>query len=377
MTRVLVVGANVEGEQILLSRLQQLAGLPQGSVHTCRDPGQCDVLIVKDTPGLRNAGLRMRQERPDMRLWVEDAAGQLRDGEDLHLPLLDSSAIASVLGRDAAGTAADNVIALPCSAVTRARLEAASGQAQHGDSVQGPAIGEAAQPRVSNAPTAMTCSAVSAHVLTRQLREGIAARTGHAALQTDLGVLAVMDFSTGQAVLPAAVGGGSLAEAAHWLGQQLGVARLQETDANAYQNACAHGQRLPLRALLWQSAVGYPHWDRLDARLDSQSLITLESWPDFRVLARQQDVFRLCSLLVKRPSSLEQCMRLLDLPESTVKTLVRSAFLAGYAQLSSPDGKPPESDVGQVVCGGSSGAATKGSLLARMWRSVRAAGRRS
>lgn len=97
MTRVLVVGADVDGERVLLERLHRMAGLPMGSLQACRDLDECELLIVRNSPGLINAALRMRQTRPGMRLWVESQDGVLLDGGQQALPKLPATEILSVL----------------------------------------------------------------------------------------------------------------------------------------------------------------------------------------------------------------------------------------------------------------------------------------
>ena len=92
MARVLVVGTDIQGEQALLQRLRLASALPDGQVRRSRDLDDCDLLVIRDTPALRNAAQRMRQQRPRLQCWIEDNGGQLRDG-DGHQDVLDDGAI--------------------------------------------------------------------------------------------------------------------------------------------------------------------------------------------------------------------------------------------------------------------------------------------
>lgn len=88
---------------------------------------------------------------------------------------------------------------------------------------------------------------------------------------------------------------------------------------------------------------------------------------DFRLLAHQHDGFRLCSLLVKRACSVDECRQLLDLDAATVQAFVHSAYLCGYAMVETPEGV-----TAAVAAPPSRNATTGGSLLSRMWRNLRA-----
>lgn len=72
MARVLVVGTDIQGEQALLQRLRVASALPDGQIRRSQDLDDCDLLVIRDTPALRNAALRMRQQRPRLQCWIED-----------------------------------------------------------------------------------------------------------------------------------------------------------------------------------------------------------------------------------------------------------------------------------------------------------------
>lgn len=342
----------MEGERLLLERLHAMARLPSGSLEACRDLDECDLLIVRDRPGLRNAAMRMRQTRPTMRLWVEDTAGQLRDGVDEPPPLLAQAEIIAVLCGNSRHAAHVDVPAA-------------------NDPVQQPAV------VVEQMPVATSDTRNGHHGnhdVVRALRRGIRAREGHALLCVSGQPMLALDYANAQAVALDPTLPNGLAEAVGWLAQRLDTVTIRELDAWRYEQHEHQGQRLPLRALLWQVAQQSGNWDRVDAQLQQGALIQLQGWPDFRVLARQQDVFRLCSLLVRRPSSLADCVSLLDLAPATVQGFVHGAFLAGYVTLSLPESSATATAPAATAMP-SPVSNQGGGLLARMWRSVRAVGR--
>ena len=379
MTRVLVVGADVDGERVLLERLHRMAGLPMGSLQACRDLDECELLIVRNSPGLINAAQRMRQTRPGMRLWVESQDGALLDGAQQALPKLPATEILSVLNGHA--RVAANSEPLHQDVSHQGPPSSLSGASQS-TVIAAPASD--ASPRLSPSRDAL-CSNDSAQEddidagrygvqgsfsLARALRHGIRQRQGSALLYDgDQPVLAI-DFSSAQAVPLLPVMQQGLAEAAQWLGGRLSQLRLVDISAEKYLCHEQQGQRLPLRALLWQAAQQMHDWERVDAQLEQGAVIHLQGWPDFRVLARQQDVFRLCSLLVRKPSCQAECVHLLDLAPATVQAFVHGAFLSGYVRLDEVSKSAFEQvrqDMRNVP------AQPRGGLLARMWRSVRAA----
>lgn len=368
MTRVLVVGADVDAERILLERLHRMAGLPMGSLQACRDLDECELLIVRNSPGLINAAQRMRQVRPGMRLWVEAQDGVLLDGAHAALPKLPATEILSVLNGHSR-LAANNEGAAPLDQgrppIPPVMAAPVSDLPPRLRVVPTPVP----DPVHEMEPDAGMSGVQGSFALARALRSGIRQRQGCALLYAgDKPVLAI-DFSSAQAVPLLPVMQQGLAEAAQWLGSELKGLRLLEIHADKYLAHEQQGQRLPLRALLWQAAQQMSDWERVDALLQQGAVIHLQGWPDFRVLAKQQDVFRLCSLLVRKPSSQGECVNLLDLSPATVQAFVHGAFLSGYVRLdevSSNAFEQVRQDMRNVP------APARGGLLARMWRSVRA-----
>ena len=92
--------------------------------------------------------------------------------------------------------------------------------------------------------------------------------------------------------------------------------------------------------------------------------VKLLRWPDFRVLGHDHDGFRLCSLLLKRACTVDECAMLLELPAAAVRDFIHAAYLCGYAQLQSAPVAPMTAVRG-------SGPGTDNGLLARLWRHLR------
>lgn len=315
MARVLVVGSDVQGERALLQRLRVAASLPADTVRSCRDLDECDLLVIKDTPALRNAALRMVRERPRIQFWVEDQDGQLRQGQGDNRGVLDDNAI------------------------------------------------EHALRRMPEAPISIDepCTARGAKAITRALRESLPARQGHAVLALEGSPRLLLDFVQDQMVVPAGV---PVADLAQHLSDSFDALSLHGISERRYQQLAGALPRQPLRPLLWQWGLRPAHWHDLDARLQRHARVKLLRWPDFRVLGHQHDSFRLCSLLLKRACSVDECARLLDMPAEAVRGFVYPAYLCGYAALEDTAASAP------MLRAGSGG----GTLLARMWRSVRQRG---
>lgn len=200
-----------------------------------------------------------------------------------------------------------------------------------------------------------------AKAITRALRERVPQRQGHAALLLGDAPRMLLDFTLDQIVVPEGVPAASLAQDLSDRFESLSLHGLSE---RRYLELAGLLPRQPLRPLLWQWGQRPAHWQALDARLRRGARVRLLRWPDFRVLGHQHDSFRLCSLLLKRASSVEECATLLEVPEEAVRGVVRPAYLCGYAALEDPAPLPAPLRTG-------TGSAT---LLARMWRSVRQRG---
>ncbi|MCL7715473.1 hypothetical protein [Stenotrophomonas mori] len=325
MARVLVVGSDMQGEQALLQRLRGVAALPAGvQVSSCNALDACDLLVIKDTPALRNAALRMLSLRPWLHCWVEDRHGRLHGGlSDAPVPL-DDAAIARALGDMQAG---NRDTAAAHAAPPRATAEAATGD-----------IAEGMQ------------------AIIEQLRSALASGGGRLSLCLGGEPVLLLDIEQEQAIALRAVAG-----LPQLLADSFEALQLQVPTSADWQRLDAGLPRHPLRPLLWQwGQASSVRWPDLDRQLDAGAAVRLSRWPDFRVLGHDHDGFRLCSLLLKLPCTAAQCMQLLALPPAQVRGFIHAAYLGGYAVIEAPSRKASALSV-----------AGTGGLLARMWRSMR------
>lgn len=312
MARVLVVGSDMQREQALLQRLRGVADLPAGvRVSSCNALDACDLLVIRDTPALRNAARRMLSERPRLQCWVEDGQGRLHgDLSDGPAPL-DDGAIARALS------------------------------GMHGNAAA-----------ASKAPVV----AQGIHAVTEELRCRLAARQGQLSLCLHGEVLLLLDMEHEQALPLREVG-----VLPRHLADNFESLQLQALQNAQWQQSSEGMPRHPLRPLLWQWAQsGGMRWPVLDQQLQEGAAVRLLRWPDFRVLGHDHDGFRLCSLLLKRACSSDECMRMLELPSALVHGFIHAAYLSGYARI---EAAPPA--IAHVP------GASQGGLLARMWRSMR------
>ena len=316
MTRVLVVGSDTREELELLGRIRQAASLPADAVSSSKDLDECDLVVVKDTPALRNAAMRILSLRPSLQLWVADQHGGLRDGKLDDAPLLDDDTIGQRL------------TSLPRS------------------------------PALLDAPLLAT----GRKQVTRLLRQRQRNKNGCLLLAIHHQPYMLMDFQTDQSIVLGKQRDSTAEIAAH-LGDMFDAIGLQELSTQQFQLLAGEQPRQPLRPLIWQMAER-GNWQELDQQLEQHARIKLLRWPDFRVLGNQHDGFRLSSLLLKKPCSVQECVALLDMDAAEVRGFVYSAYLCGYAQV-----EPAEP--GSVVTPAPRCTPSGGSLLARMWRSVR------
>ncbi|MGH8053927.1 MAG: hypothetical protein ACREP4_08395 [Stenotrophomonas sp.] len=329
MTRVLVVGSDTREEKALLGRLLQVAGLPPEALQRCADLDQCDLLLVRDTPALRSAAKHMASKRPAMRLWMHDDAGVVHDGRSDSLHELDDAQIQHALAPPASP---------PTSPLT-------------------PEDAESLQPE----NTEGLFLASGAKQMTRLLRQRLQERKGYALLSVQSKPMLLIDFEHDQAV-PLNAEISTEQNLAQQLGEVFDLLALQELSPQRFQTLAGNVSRQPLRPLLWQLAQHSDNWTDFERRLQQHAQVSLLRWPDFRVLAHQHDGFRLCSLLLKKPCSLHECTRLLELDIDATRAFMRSAYLCGYAEVKIPEVAPPPPPAPKQ------GASA---LLARMWRSVR------
>jgi hypothetical protein len=197
--------------------------------------------------------------------------------------------------------------------------------------------------------------------LTQRLRQRLWQKTGFAQLSLDGEPRLLIDFAQDHGVpVNTTMLTRPLVRA---LGEGFGRIVLQELAADRFASLAKDQVHQPLRPILWQVAQHGGDWDDLDRRLLRHARIRLLRWPDFRLLAHQHDGFRLCSLLLKRPSTVDECRRMLELDTDTVQVFVRSAYLCGYAMVEIPETP--------LLAAASPTPAHTGSMLARMWRHLR------
>ena len=292
----------------------------------------CDAMVVDTGSPMLFVARRTAALRPEMILLTLDADGILRNAREDACPGLDSAALSGLFGgSDPARPPTDAPTDAPVAHAVPSPLAATMAPA--------PPHAAGAQPP-----------------LAERLRGLMVAADGHAQLLLDGKVVVLLDFDRKLAVpaLPADELPALLAKA---------FARLSlETVTSARFNAGQDiEQALPVAPLLWAVA------QRMEADaaplppLSTGSVLSLRQWPDFRALAHRHDHFRLCCLLLKRPSTAREASRLLDIDQAVVTGFFNAAYLSGYADISQAPAQAAA--VAQPH--------RAGSTLARMWRSVR------
>lgn len=356
MARVMVVGFDALGEQSLMARLRRICG-GHDRIERTHHLDTCDLLVIRDLPALCRTATRVTGDRPGLKLWIEAADGRLCEGRDGNpfSPRFDDDAIRAAL-----------VPGAPPSTVTAAAdveigNEVASVPLQAAPQHPQSAPSAVASSAPSNAPATAADAVSGAKPVTRLLRQCMQAHQGHGLLSADGVPLLLLDYGHDHG-LPVA-GSAAIGDVARWLGAAFPRLVLEALAPDRFESLAAGCQRLPLHPLLWQTAQHSGHWEDLDRQLQAQARVRLLRWPDFRVLGRQHDGFRLCSLLLKKPCTVPECSQLLGVDEAVVRDFVHTAYLCGYAALEAP---APVDLTARIQAG-----ASTGSLLARMWRSLR------
>ena len=204
--------------------------------------------------------------------------------------------------------------------------------------------------------------ASGAKAITRAIRAGVRQKQGHVLLRRGMETRLLIDFEKDVVATASSLAPAALAEA---LAADFDQLRMQAISEFAFERLSRGLPAHPLRPLLWQWGQQARGWQDLDAKL-CEAKVRLLRWPDFRVLGRQHDSFRLCSLLLKRPSSVDECVQMLDVPAEQVRSFVHPALLCGYANLEPFALSAPAMQQAP--------ARAEGTLLARMWRSMRRLG---
>lgn len=409
--RVLIMGMDMPTEHALLQRLQALppvvpadadAGIVASSMAarsiaplaSSDDPWTCDLLIVAGSSAMSRVGQRIAQTRPSLPFWILDDDGHLRDGRGTSEAVLAPEALHAVLARSTdasqqvdagAGTEEDASVtaahaAANVDAGTSGTVATATGTpatpltnvavAMHDDpATAAPAVvidetpgPAAAIATATTAPAAAIAPVVDTTPIAGLLRERVANGEGLATLTHDGQALLLLDFDRRLAA-PAA---GVDKDIASVLAADFHRLRLEPLSARDFNTSAASAQSMPLAPLLWNIALRIDGPVPLLDPMDRRTVLSLRQWPDFRALAHRHDHFRLCCLLLKRPSTTAEAADLLELDAATVDGFFNAAYLSGYAQVSRP----------AVVAPPAAESATParkrgGSALARMWRSVR------
>lgn len=321
MLRVLVFGADLQGEQSVLRRLCTIEPGAQGQMRLSQDFGSSDLVVVRGNAGLCNAVRRIARSHTGVALWALDDDGLLSDAQHDPPRPMDEGAVRRVL------SGLLRPVPPPVAAV----------QAADADPGDLPALFEG-------------------------LRRGLAAGDGFAALQLDGRSAILVDFRRRLLLAPLSAHNDQVLE----LPQGTTFQRLRLRTLPARQVALHVGQHgLPLVPALWQAALRMQVAPVLVAPLHEDTRMALLRWPDFRVVAHRPDDFRLCSLLLKRACTAGEAGQVLAIDAGSVRAFFNAAWLTGYAHEQAGGAaplKPPS-------------RSAPGSLLASLWRGIRGQGK--
>lgn len=329
---VLSLGIDRASEVALLQRFATLPGLATTAFLASDDFEHCDVLVVDPASPMLFVARRTAALRPDMILLMLGPGGTLHDGRDPTCPGLAPARLATLLGV---------APAVPAAPVTHVPVTFAR-----------PPSGSPVASAPAGAPPP-----VSTPALAEQLRERIVSADSHAALMLHGSAVLLLDFDRKLAV-PMAPSADDAATSLARVFTQLSLRPISAAEFNA--GADTH-QAVAVAPLLWAVAQQVEPAAALLPPLTAERVLSLRQWPDFRALAHRHDHFRLCCLLLKQASTVQEAAQLLDLDPAVVAGFFNAAYLSGYAEpgeaRARPQPQPPPR--------------RGGSTLARMWRSVR------
>lgn len=199
----------------------------------------------------------------------------------------------------------------------------------------------------------------------QSLREGAAHGTGQATLLHGAVAVFHVDF---KAQRVSCLGAGPPEE--RRLGQHLAAmareVRLSESVDPNVNERVRDRRSQALSSLLWDAALDAGPEHRI-AEIDADTVVRLRRWPGFHLLAHRHDHFRLCSLMLRRPSSARECVDMLGIDMEQTQAFAHAAYVAGCAEL-----RPAEASSAHAA---KVGWRHGGSRLADWWRSVREAQR--
>ncbi len=317
MAKVLIMGSDATGEQTLLQRLHAVSGMPGLSLTLCHDFSDCDLLVVRDNPMLCKAAQRIASNHPWLPMWSLADDGSLRDA--LHEPPapLDDAQVRAALQRlHVVAQSSPKIAPIPELPAT-----------------QDMPLGVAMRMRLTAADTV-------------------------AALTLEESPLLLLDFRRLLAVVPPGAPWSDQAPA-QVLGREFGRLSLRTLPPAQYSALFVDLPSVPLIPLLWQASLRMQVVPELLAPLHEGSRLHLQRWPDFRVLAHRHDDFRLCSLLLRRASTVLEASHALGVDPGATRAFFNAAWLSGYANVEvEAVADPPR-------------ARGPGALLASMWRGIR------
>lgn len=323
MAKVLIMGSDLPGELALLQRLRAVSGMPGLTLTLCHDFSDCDLLVVRDNPVLRNAAQRIVSNHPWLPMWSLSDDGGLSDA--LHEPPVPLN-----------------------DAQVRAVLQRLHVVAQ-------------SSPQIAPVPVPST---------TEDMPLGVALRTRLAAADTVAALtlkdrdLLLLDFRRLLAVVPP----GALwpdHTPAQVLGREFARLSLRTLPSARYSALFVDMPSVPLIPLLWQAVLRMQVVPELLPPLHEGSRLRLQRWPDFRVLAHRHDDFRLCSLLLRRACTVLEASHALGVDPGAARAFFNAAWLSGYANVEA------EATVARPAPAAPVRARGPGALLASMWRGVR------
>lgn len=115
------------------------------------------------------------------------------------------------------------------------------------------------------------------------------------------------------------------------LGTKPGRLSLEPLARDALDMQSRHTKTTPMLPLLWQTGLNVLDGSAPMPPLSADSCLQLRRWPDFRVLTRRHDDFRICALLISRGLTVQHACDAVNLPQNQVQAFFNAAYLSGYA----------------------------------------------
>jgi len=203
------------------------------------------------------------------------------------------------------------------------------------------------------------------------VQQALHAAQVQAAVMLDEERVLLLDFRGNQALLPN-MSRYAQDQIGPLLGEALRFLSLRTLLPDDPELKSAQALRQPLSAMLWQIALHVEPETPLPP-FSGRERIRLQRWPDFRVLARRYDDFRLCSLLLKRACTPQEAAQLLGIEPDTAQRFFNAACFSGLASVEVEPPLPTDHTADALASPTPAPLSRgSGSLLAGMWRSMRA-----